>query len=69
MFLTILLLISREILIIMCCAIYYVYYKIRNYLRKRAEEKAIKKMDEVLYNTYQLNKYIRDKKRVYWASY
>ena len=53
----------------MCCAIYYVYYKIRNYFRKRKEEKSIKEMDEVLYNTYQLNKYIRGRQSVYWASY
>ena len=50
----------------MCCAIYYVYKKVRNYFRKRAEEKSI---NEILYNADQLNKYIRGRQSVYWASY
>ena len=47
----------------MCCVIYYVYLKMRNYFNKP------RKKDEALYNARQLNEYVRKKERTYWTSY
>ena len=47
----------------MCCVLYYVYLKIRDYARKP------KPTDEVMYNARQLNEYVRKKERTYWVNY
>ena len=47
----------------MCCVIYYVYLKMRDYFSKP------KPSEEVMYNARQLNEYARRKERTYWECY
>ena len=51
----------------MCCIMYYVYLKIRDYVRQPKQE--VKPLDEVMYNAQQLNEYVRRKERTYWCCY
>jgi hypothetical protein len=55
----------------MCCVIYYIYIKCREYLkhRRKKEEEEEKSLAEIMYNARRLNEYVRNKERSYWTSY
>ena len=55
----------------MCCVIYYVYLKCKNYFKECCKKKKEKEeiRAETLYNAQKLNEYVRNKERTYWASY
>ena len=59
----------------MCCIIYYVYLRIRDYARKPkpADNNKVvmgnRVADEVMYNAQQLEDYVRKKERTYWTNY
>ena len=63
----------------MCCIIYYVYLKCRHYFKKdtkKEESKNVSKpqptlqeLAEYRYNAKQINDFVRNKQRVYWANY
>ena len=67
----------------MCCIIYYVYLKCLHYFKKdtkkdtkKEENKNVSKpqptlqeLAEYRYNAKQINDFVRNKQRVYWANY
>ena len=56
----------------MCCVLYYLYIKCRDYFRKppqQEEEEEDDNQSEIKYNAKQLNEYVRRKQRTYWVNY
>ena len=51
----------------MCCVIYYVYLKCRNYFKKRPTTD--RNMSETLYTARMLDEYVKNKERTYWVHY
>ena len=50
----------------MCCVIYYIYLRCK--VKWQAYVTEQRKKEEVLYNTRQLNEYVRNKERTYWGT-
>ena len=51
----------------MCCVIYYIYLKYRNYFQKRRITDT--NAPETLYTARTLDEYVKNKERTYWTSY
>ena len=51
----------------MCCVIYYIYLKCRNYFQKRRITDA--NTPETLYTARMLDEYVKNKKKTYWSHY
>ena len=65
---------NLNILILMCCIIYYIYLKCRvkwqaHITERRKKEEEAKYIQEAVYNARQLSEYVRKKERTYWCNY